>query len=109
MNIINKVTDENYTQWIEKFVARILKNAHIKYSKVVIDDIEPNKRVFLLVDDNEYTIRTWNYHVIKCDKNGIPCAENVEYTLYVMVEDDSGAYGEIVDEGCIKIEWNNNI
>lgn len=43
MTIINKVTDENYTQWIEKFVARILKNAHIKYSKVVIDDIEPSK------------------------------------------------------------------
>lgn len=109
MRIINKVTDPNYEQWIESFVARVLKRAHIKYNETIIEDIEPSRRVFLLIDNREYTIRTWNYHVIKCDKKNIPCAESVEYTLYAMVEDDSGSHGEIADEGCIKIQWKNEV
>lgn len=107
MKITNKVTDEDYIQWIEDFVAKVLKHARIKYNKAVIDDIEPSRRIFILIDNKEYDIRTWDYRVIKYDNNNIPCAENVEYTLFEIVQDDDGSHGEIVDEGRIRIEWVN--
>ena len=51
MKIINRVTDKNYTQWIEDFVKNvIIYDAHISCNEIIIDDIEPNKRIFLLVD-----------------------------------------------------------
>lgn len=109
MKIINKVIDEDCLQWIEGFVARVLKRANIIYNEVIIEDIEPSRRIYIFVDNKEYTIRTWNYHVAKYDNNNIPCAENVEYTLFEMVQDDEGSHGEIVDEGRIRIEWVNNI
>lgn len=109
MKIINKVTNEDYIQWIEDFVIKVLKHASIKYDETVIYDIEPSNRIFIFVDDKEYDIRTWNYHVVKYDNNNIPCAENVEYTLFEIVQDDDGSHGEIVDEGRIRIEWVNNI
>lgn len=107
MKIINKVMDENYTQWIEKFVTRVLKHAYIKYEEVVIEDIEPSKRIFIFVDGKEYDIRTWNYHIVKYDNNGIPCAERVDYTLFEIVKDNNGSHGEIVDEDQTQIEWVN--
>lgn len=109
MKIINKVTNEDYIQWIEDFVIKVLKHASIKHDETVICDIEPSRRIFIFVDDKEYDIRTWNYHVVKYDNNNIPCAENVEYTLFKIAQDDDGSHGEIVDEGCIRIEWVNNI
>lgn len=109
MKIINRVTDENYTQWIEGFTSKVFKRARVKYNEIIIDDIEPSKRIFTLVDGDAYTIRTWGYYVVKYDINGIPCAENVDYTLYKMVRDDNGSHGEIVDEGRIKIEWTNDM
>ena len=107
MKIINKVMDENYTQWIEKFVTRVLKHAYIKYEEVVIEDVEPSKRIFIFVDGKEYDIRTWNYHIVKYDNNGIPCAERVDYTLFEIVKDNNGSHGEIVDEDQTQIEWVN--
>lgn len=105
--MINKVTDVDYIQWIEDFVHRVLKHACVDYNEVVIEDIEPSKRIFLLIDDKEYDIRTWNYHVVKHDNNNKPCAESVEYTLFKLVPDEDGSHGEVVDEGRLKIEWVN--
>ena len=107
MKIINKVTDKNYTQWIEGFVTDVLKQANIKYSEAIIDDIEDSKRIFIIVDEQEYTIRTWIYRVVEFDKNDIPCAENVEYTLYKMVDNAHSSHGEEINEGRIKITWVN--
>lgn len=109
MKIINKITDENYIQWIEKFVTRVLKHAYIKGKEVVIEDIEPSKRIFVSVDGEEYDIRTWNYHVVGYDNNGVPCKERVEYTLFKIVADNDGSHGEIVDEDFTQIEWINNL
>lgn len=108
MKIINKMTDKNYTQWTEGFVVDVLKQANIKCNEVVIDDIEPSRRIFILVDGKEHIIRTWNYRVVEFDENYIPCAENVEYTLYKIVDDEHGSHGEEVNEGRIKITWVNN-
>lgn len=65
MNLINKVTEESYTQWIEKFVTNVLNKGNVDYKEVIIEDIEFSKRVFLTVDGEEYDIRTWNFRPVK--------------------------------------------
>ena len=107
MKIINKVTDENYSQWIEKFVADVLKSSKVRYTKVIIEDIEPSKRIYLTIDDKDYIIRTWSFHPVDKDSEGKTCAEMVQYTLYEMVTDKKGSHGEEVDFGLIKIQWKN--
>ena len=109
MNITNKITDKNYTQWIEDFVKNVIVNdAHIKCEEIVIDSIEPNKRIFIFVDGEEYTIRTWNYQPTCVDSNGFTCEEMVIYTLYKIVGDEHGSCGNVVFENNIKIKWNND-
>lgn len=107
MRIINKVTDEGYIQWIEDFVRRVLQSAKLSYEEVVIKDIEPSERIFLTIDEKEYTLRTWGFHPVEKDANGNTNAEMVEYTVYEMVADESGSHGKEVDFGMIKIEWKN--
>ena len=50
MNLINKVTEESYTQWIEKFVTDVLNKGNVSCKEVIIEDTEFSKRVFLVVD-----------------------------------------------------------
>lgn len=109
MKIINKVNDESYIQWIEKFVTDVLKSARrkVKCEEVVIEDIEPSRNISLSIDGKEYVIRTWNFYQIGTDLNGNTCAEDVEYTLYEMVEDEDGGHGNEVDFGLIRITWKN--
>ena len=110
MKLVNKVTDESYIQWVEKFVIDVINSASINCEEVIIDDIEFSKRVFLVVDNEEYDIRTWNFYPLDSDDNGKTCAEIVDYTLFKMVTDDNGdSYGEEVWEGRLRIDWNNNI
>ncbi len=59
--VTNNVTNEAYTQWIEGFVRTVIQDADIECKELVIDDIEESKRIFLLIDGKEYTIRTWSY------------------------------------------------
>ncbi len=107
MKIISKVTDECYIQWIEDFVRQVLQKAKLSYEEVVIEDIEYSKRIYLVIDGKEYSLRTWNFHSVEKDENGHTCAEMVEYSLYEMVADESGSHGKEVDFGMIKIEWKN--
>lgn len=108
MKLVNRVTEESYTQWIEKFVTDVLDIGEISGDEVIIEDIEFSKRVFLTVDGEEYTIRTWNFHPVEVDNNGKTCAEMVDYTLFKMVSDELGSHGEEMDEGYLRIEWENN-
>lgn len=109
MKIINKVTNEAYIQWIEKFVADVLKSARakVKCEEVIIEDVEPSRNISLSLDGKEYVIRTWNFHSVGTNLNGNTCAEDVEYTLYEMVEDEDGGHGNEVDFGLIRITWIN--
>ena len=107
MKIINKTTDETYIQWVESFVKEVIIRADISCNKVVIEDIEHSKRIFLTVDGEEFDIRTWNFRPVKKDKNGVTCAEMIEYTLFQMVKDSTGSHGKVVSAGRIKIEWEN--
>lgn len=107
MKITNKVTDRNYNQWIGAFVEKVIKRANIPCQEITIEDIEPNKRIFLTVDGELYTIRTWNFRPVKKDDDGKTCAEMVDYTLYKMVRDNAGSHGANVSDGTIRIDWKN--
>lgn len=107
MEIINKVTDKAYIQWIEDFVGRVLKLAKLSYKEAVIEDVEHFKRIYLTIDGKEYIIRTWGFHPVERDENGNTCAEMVEYTLYEMVPDKDGSHGKEVDNNMIRITWKN--
>lgn len=107
MKITNKVTDRNYSQWIEIFVEKVIKRADIPCTEITIEDIEPRKRIFLTVDGEAYSIRTWNFRPVKKDDDGKTCAEMVEYTLYEMVRDNAGSHGANVSDGTIRIDWKN--
>ncbi|MDY4000365.1 MAG: hypothetical protein SOY73_14970 [Blautia sp.] len=107
MKIINKTTDETYIQWIESFVKEVITKANITCNEVVIEDIEHSKHISLTIDGDEYDIRTWNFRPVKKDKNGVTCAEMIEYTLFQMVKDSTGSHGEEVSEGRTKIAWEN--
>lgn len=109
MKLINKVTEESYIQWIEKFVRNVLFRKELTCEEVIIEDIEFSKRIFLNIDGEEYTIRTWNFKPIDADENGETCAEMVEYTLFKMIVDEDGnGHGEEVGDGSFIIEWVNN-
>ena len=108
MEIVNKVTDKGYIQWIEKFVKEVIKKAKLKCQEVVIEDIEWSKRVFLKIDGEEYDIRTWNFHPIQQDSNGKTSAELVRYTIFKTIWDGDGTgHGEEVSEGHLEIDWKN--
>ena len=108
-NIINKVTYENYTHWIEYFIQRVLTESNVDYGEVVITDIDYGKRIFLSIDGEEYIVRTLEFVPVKGNEgweDGESCAESVEYTLYKMVKDQ--VYGVEVYEGIITINGSMN-
>jgi hypothetical protein len=76
-----KINNEAYNQWIEQFISDVLTSAHINCNEVVIADIEPSTRIYITVDNEDYTIRTWNYTPIDKDKYNQPYSEAVDYTL----------------------------
>lgn len=96
--------NSRYTQWIEGFVRTVIQDADIECKELVIDDIEESKRIFLLIDGKEYTIRTWSYRPYRTDENNQTCAETVPYTLYKMVEDEHGSHGETIIDSESKVQ-----
>lgn len=105
--IVNKVEDESYIQWIEEFVKEVLALSDIFYEETTIVNIEPSKRVFLSVDGQKYTIRTWSFRPFSTDDDGRINAETVLYTLYKVMENDEGSFGEEISTGNGLIEWKN--
>ena len=108
MNIINKVNDTSYIQWVETFVSKIIKKAKLSCKEVVIEDIEFSQRIYLSIDGQDYTIRTWNFRPLKTDDEGRPCAEMVDYTLFIDISDGNGCgHGEALFGGSQRIDWKN--
>ena len=110
MKIINRVTDEDYIQWIRHFVVNVINHNDIEYTEVIIDDVEFSERIFIIIDGEEYDIRTWDFHPIGRDKNGEVCAEAVRYTLFKMIWGENGnGHGEEVCNGTEAICWDNEL
>lgn len=105
MAIINKVTESSYVKWVEEFVCKVLENANINFDTVEIEDVEIDKRIFIKVDGEDYIIRTWNFHPIGTDFQGIPCCELVDYSLFS--ESLDFVFGKEVTKGKIEIQWEN--
>lgn len=109
MKLINNIKDENYTQWIEKFVEDIIFQADIEYDEVIINDVD-NERIYINVNGEDYIIRTWSYRTVELDYNNIPCAEMVKYTLFkIVINSDNSSHGEEINNGYIKIRWVNKL
>ena len=108
MKIINKVNDPNYIQWIEKFITQIIQNAKLSCKEVIIENVEDSKRIYLSVDGEEYSIRTWSFHPIEMNEKDLPCAEMVDYSFFKMVDNGDGSgHGEEICDGSLRIEWKN--
>lgn len=108
MRIVNKVSDVGYTQWISDFVGEVIKDSKLKCKEVTIEDIEEDKRIFILIDGKDYNIRTWNFAPCTADESGLTCAEIVSYTLFEMVyEEDGNGYGIEISNGWKRIDWKN--
>ena len=99
MSVINRITKQSYVKWIEEFVCKVLENANVEFNTVEIEEVEINKRIFIKVDGLEYIIRTWNFHPVGADLQGILCCELVDYSLFKS--------GEEIAEGKIEIQWEN--
>ena len=108
LKIINKVNDPNYIQWIEKFITQIIQNAKLSCKEVIIENVEDSKRIYLSVDGEEYSIRTWSFHPIEMNEKDLPCAEMVDYSFFKMVDNGDGSgHGEEICDGSLRIEWKN--
>ena len=108
MKITSNIENSNYTQWIKGFVEAVINQSDLKCDEVVIDELD-DKRMWLIIDGAEYTIRTWNFEPITYDLQGRTCGERVDYTLFKDVSDgNGGGHGEEVCRGVEIIRWNND-
>lgn len=90
------------------FCKTVINKAKLDCKEVIIDEIEFSERIYLIIDGEEYDIRTWNFRTIKTDNNGNPCAEIVDYALYKMIMDDEHfGHGEEICNGQTQITWIN--
>ena len=110
MKVIDTIKQFGYTQWIEGFVSDVFSESNIHANEAVITDMF-NKRIYLMVDDCAYMIRTWNFFPVKKDEKGMTCSEDVEYTLYIGHQDCDEPEDPIslnkISNGTLNIEWVN--
>ena len=108
MKITSKIENNNYTQWITGFIESIINNVDLKCNEVIIDEVD-DRRMWLVIDGMDYTVRTWNFEPIAYDTEDRPCAERVDYTLFRDVPDENGGgHGEEVCHGVEIIRWDND-
>lgn len=108
MKITSKIENNNYTQWITGFIESIINNVDLKCNEVIIDEVD-DRRMWLVIDGMDYTVRTWSFEPIAYDSEDRTCAEIVNYTLFKDVPDgDGGGHGEEVCHGVEVIRWDND-
>ena len=80
-----KITNDTDNEYVEELVVDVLnrtkKSKFLSADDVVIDDYDLD-RVYLDIDDHEYTIRTWN--ISEDEETGFIV---IEWTLYITVDD----------------------
>lgn len=95
MNIINKVDDKNYNQWIKKFVTDIL--ASTDFTTVTIEYANA-ERIYITCDQTKFMIRIYEFY----------SDDSVKYSLFKMLETNHGVCGEEFDCGYCKIHQNRD-
>ena len=94
MIVTNYITHPNYVNWIKYFVCKVLKQADIQPSNVVISCVSFSGLIYINVDSIEYRIIILNSEPVKYDCYGKSCCENILYELYIMVSDELGSHAE---------------
>lgn len=91
--IINKLDDGRHQ--IQDLVYNVLRKACIEYETCIIHDFDIDK-VYITIDDQDFTIRTWN--VCKADND---FQYRIDYTLFINLwnEEKNYGYGEEIDFG----------
>lgn len=108
MRIFNKVDNANCRQWVKELTKQAIQNSKLDCSKVVIEEFDFSERIFLRINETEYTIRIWDFHPLDNDKKGHVCRAIIAYTLFMMVkEEDGSGYGEEIDHNALMIVWKN--
>ena len=108
MKIINKVDNTNCRQWVGELTKQAIQNSKLDCTEVVIEEFDFSERIFLKINETEYTIRIWDFNPLNRDKKGDICRAIATYTLFMMVEEeDGGSYGEEIDYNTLMIAWKN--
>lgn len=103
MIVTNYITRSDYGDWIEYFVCKVLEQAGIQPSNVVISCISFSGLIHIDVDSIEYRIIILNSEPIKYNYHGKSCCDNLSYELYKMVEDEIGSHAEKFHNGNLEI------
>lgn len=108
MKIINKVDNTNCRQWVGELTKQAIQNSKLDCTEVVIEEFDFSERIFLKINETEYTIRIWDFNPLNRDKKGDICSAIVSYTLFMTVEEeDGGSYGEEIEYNTLMIAWKN--
>lgn len=84
-------------------IAKVLKQADIQHSNVVISCVSFSGLIYINVDSIEYRIIILNSEPVKYDCYGKSCCENISYELYIMVSDELGSHAEEFHNGNLVI------
>lgn len=95
MNIINKIDDKNYNQWIEKFVTDILSSTDFITVTIEHTDAEC---IYITCDQTKFMIRIHKFYP----------DESVRYSLFKILDTNHGICGEEFDCGYCKIHRNRD-
>ena len=108
MRIFNKVDNTNCKQWVKELTKQAIQNSKLDCTKVVIEEFDCSDRIFLKINEIDYTIRIWDLHPLDRDKKGHICRAIVSYTLFIMIEEEDGScHGEEIDNNSLMIVWKN--
>ena len=107
MRIINKEDNEYCKQWVKELTKQAVQNSKLDCTKVVIEEFDGD-RIFLKINEREYTIRIWDIHPLERDRKGHVCRATISYTLFMMVkEEDGNGHGEEIAHNDLMIVWEN--
>lgn len=85
--IINNITNNVAKMPMEDLTLNVLKKANIKYNVCIINDFDLD-RVYLEIDNQQYTIRMWN--VVEANNEH---QYRVHYSLYIDLWNEEKNYG----------------
>lgn len=108
MKIINKVDNANCRQWVGELTKQAIQNSRLVCTEVVIEEFDFSDRIFLKINEADFTIRIWDIHLLDSDKEAHIFRAIVSYTLFIMIkEDDGSGHGEVIDHNSLTIVWRN--
>ena len=103
MTVTYYVTNPCYVNWIKDFVCKVLKQANIQPSNVVISCVSFSGLIHINVDSIEYRIAILNSVLANYNCYGKSCRENISYELYIMAPDKLGSHAEEIHNGNLVI------